>query len=70
MDAVILAAGKGERLRPITEKIPKPLIEVRGKPILEWILQDLARNNITRIYIIVNYMQEKIREFVDKRKEE
>ena len=65
MDAVILAAGKGERLKPVTDKIPKPLIKIRGKPILEWILQDLAKNNITNIYIIVNYMQDKIKEFVD-----
>ena len=49
MDAVILAAGKGERLKPVTDKIPKPLIKIRGKPILEWILQDLAKNNITNI---------------------
>ena len=36
MDAVILAAGLGTRLRPYTEKTPKPLLPVRGRPILDW----------------------------------
>lgn len=54
--AVIMAGGKGERLRPITENIPKPMIKLAdNKPILESIINDLKENNVVNIYISVNY---------------
>ena len=38
MKAIILAAGKGTRLRPITDYIPKPMVPIQGKPLLEWVM--------------------------------
>jgi len=51
MRAMILAAGRGERLRPLTDTIPKPLIEVAGKPLLEHHLQALSDAGFTEIVI-------------------
>ncbi len=53
--AVIMAGGKGKRLRPITENIPKPMIKVGDKPILENIINYLKESNVVNIYISVNY---------------
>ena len=54
--AVIMAGGKGMRLRPLTENIPKPMLKVAGRPILERIIFHLISFGITRIYISVNYL--------------
>ena len=59
-NAVIMAGGKGTRLRPITENIPKPMIPVAGRPILERLVLHLVGCGITRIYLSVNYMSEVI----------
>lgn len=58
--AVIMAGGKGTRLRPITDAIPKPMVEVAGRPILERIVLHLVGTGITEIYLAVNYMAELI----------
>ena len=60
MKAMILAAGRGERLRPITDSIPKPLVEVAGRTLLGRHLERLARAGITRAVINVSYLAEKI----------
>lgn len=57
--AVILAAGKGERLRPLTLETPKPLIEVNGVRMVESIISALHQNGILEIYIVVGYLKEK-----------
>lgn len=54
--AVIMAGGEGMRLRPITEKIPKPMVEIGGVPLLERQLARLTKAGIRRAYLSVNYL--------------
>jgi NDP-sugar pyrophosphorylase family protein len=61
--AVIMAGGEGRRLRPITENIPKPMIEVGGKPILENIINAVSRSGIFDIYITLNYKADIIKDY-------
>lgn len=58
--AMILAAGRGTRMLHLTEDLPKPMIEVRGRPILESIVRGLQQNGIQRILIVVGYRKEVI----------
>jgi MurNAc alpha-1-phosphate uridylyltransferase len=51
MRAMILAAGRGERLRPLTDRIPKPLVEIRGKPLIEYHIQALCEAGFREIVI-------------------
>ena len=51
MKAMILAAGRGERMRPLTDTLPKPLLEVRGKPLIQWTLERLAAAGFRDIVI-------------------
>ncbi len=60
MKAVILAGGFGKRLKPITDNRPKPMIEILGKPIIEWQIKLLSKNNIREIIICVGYLKEQI----------
>ncbi len=66
MQCVILAAGEGTRMRPLTEEMPKPLIAVCGKPILEHIVEALPKQ-IDELVIVVGYKGEMIREFCGTR---
>lgn len=54
--AVIMAGGKGTRLRPLTENMPKPMIPVAGRPILERLVLHLVSSGLRRIFISVNYL--------------
>ena len=56
--AVVMAGGKGNRLRPFTENVPKPMIKVAGRPILERIILHLVSSGIRRIFISVNHLGE------------
>ena len=62
MDAIILAAGKGTRLRPHTNTCPKPLLKVQGRPILDWILGALPP--VDRVVVVVNYLAEQIDDYL------
>lgn len=63
MDAIILAGGKGERLRPFTEGRPKPMVEVLGIPILGYQIQWLQTQGITHIVLSCGYRYEVIQEY-------
>ena len=61
MKAIILAAGRGTRLKPITDTTPKPLIQIRGKSIVEYFFEQI-HDHVSEIILIVNYKQEMFRE--------
>lgn len=58
--ALILAGGFGKRLRPLTQERPKPLIEIKGKPILAWQFEWLRKSGIDEVILAVGYLKEKI----------
>jgi dTDP-glucose pyrophosphorylase len=58
--AVIMAGGKGSRLKPFTEQVPKPMVEVAGRPMLERIVLHLVGHGVNTIYLAVNFMAELI----------
>lgn len=60
MKAVVLAAGRGERLRPLTDTTPKPLIEVRGKPLVVHHLERLRDAGFTQLHINTSWLAEKL----------
>lgn len=62
MKAIILSAGLGKRLRPITDNIPKPMVEVAGKPTLEHIVDHLNKYGITEIIVNLHHLPNKIME--------
>ncbi len=59
-DAVLMAGGRGERLRPLTLDTPKPLLKVGGKPIIDYNIESLQRYGVNDIYVTVNYLKDKI----------
>jgi MurNAc alpha-1-phosphate uridylyltransferase len=60
--AMILAAGRGERMRPLTDELPKPLLEVGGKPLIVWHIEKLARAGFEDIVINIAHLGDKIPE--------
>ena len=56
--AIIMAAGKGERMHPLTEKVPKPLIRVNGRRMIDSVIEGLRANGILEIYIVVGHLKE------------
>ncbi len=65
MKAMILAAGRGERMRPLTDATPKPLLRVRGKPLIEWHLEGLARGGVREVVVNTAWLEEQIVETLD-----
>ncbi len=63
--AVILAAGKGTRLRPYTENIPKPLVEINGKPFIHYIFRNLEKAGFEKVVMVIEYLKEKIVDYID-----
>lgn len=62
-EAIILCGGKGERLRPITNDIPKPLVKINGKPILHYVVEHLKKYSITKIHIASGYKSSVIKKY-------
>ena len=60
IQAMILAAGRGERMRPLTDTLPKPLLRVRGKPLIDWHVEALTRGGFTRLVINTAWLGEQI----------
>ena len=61
---MILAAGRGERMRPLTDRVPKPLLQARGRPLIEFHVAALARTAITEVVINLGWRGEQIRNHV------
>jgi UDP-N-acetylglucosamine diphosphorylase / glucose-1-phosphate thymidylyltransferase / UDP-N-acetylgalactosamine diphosphorylase / glucosamine-1-phosphate N-acetyltransferase / galactosamine-1-phosphate N-acetyltransferase len=59
---VILAAGRGSRMGDLTQKVPKPMVEVRGKPILRYIVEGIRDAGIGKILVVIGYRKEVIRD--------
>ena len=62
IDAVLMAGGKGERLRPLTLDTPKPLLKIGDKAIIDYNIDSLIRNGVDNIFVTVNYLHEQIEE--------
>ncbi|TIU63499.1 MAG: nucleotidyltransferase family protein, partial [Mesorhizobium sp.] len=58
--AMVLAAGLGKRMRPITDTIPKPLVEIAGKTLLDWGLDSLASAGVDKAVVNVHYLPDQI----------
>ena len=68
-DFVLLAAGQGKRLRPITNSYPKTMVRILDKPLLEWIVEGIAGafgDSVGRILIVVGFERHKITEYFQK----
>jgi mannose-1-phosphate guanylyltransferase len=61
--AIVLCGGKGTRLRPYTYTIPKPMLPLGKKPILEYVLASMKRAGITEVYLTVGYLHEQIEKY-------
>src|SRR5947199_3150423 len=61
--AVVLAAGRGTRMRELTADLPKPMIQVRGKPVLQHIVEGLRDTGVRKFLIIVGYRAEVVQNF-------
>lgn len=63
MKAMILAAGKGTRVRPLTYDLPKPMIPILGKPVMEYLVEHLAKYGVKKLMVNVSYLHEKIESY-------
>jgi mannose-1-phosphate guanylyltransferase len=63
MKAMILAAGKGTRVRPLTYELPKPMIPILGKPVMAYLIEHLARHDVSEVMVNVSYLHEKIQQY-------
>jgi mannose-1-phosphate guanylyltransferase len=63
MKAIILAGGLGTRLRPLTYETPKPLLPIKGKPLIEWTILNLKKHGIEDIILSIGYKSEMIKDY-------
>lgn len=62
--AILLAAGRGKRQRPYTDVTPKPLLEVDGRPTLDYVLRAVAKARVKRVCIVTNHLEEQIFQYI------
>ena len=67
-NALILAAGKGTRMWPLTENIPKPLLSICGLPIIERQIQELKKVGVKKLYILIGYQMKELSDYLGKTK--
>jgi UDP-N-acetylglucosamine diphosphorylase / glucose-1-phosphate thymidylyltransferase / UDP-N-acetylgalactosamine diphosphorylase / glucosamine-1-phosphate N-acetyltransferase / galactosamine-1-phosphate N-acetyltransferase len=64
IDAVVMAAGEGSRLRPLTERWPKPILPVDGRPVIATLLRELAAAGCRRVFVVTGHLAEQVEELV------
>ncbi|MCK4777118.1 MAG: NTP transferase domain-containing protein, partial [Actinomycetia bacterium] len=64
MEVLILAAGRGKRLKPLTDYIPKPLLPIEGKPVLQHIFEVLIECNLNKTGIVLGYLGKIIEKYI------
>jgi CTP:molybdopterin cytidylyltransferase MocA len=65
VQAVVIAAGEGRRLRPLTERWPKPILPIDGKPVIVTLLRELETAGIERVTVVVGHLGEQVRRLLD-----
>jgi NDP-sugar pyrophosphorylase family protein len=60
VDAVVMAAGEGRRLRPITERWPKPVLPIDGRPVIVWVLEELAAAGCSQAWVVVGHLADQV----------
>ena len=63
---LVLAGGRGERLKPITKSLPKPLVKIHKKEILSYVLDHLIKYNFKNLFILTGYKHKLIDKFINK----
>jgi mannose-1-phosphate guanylyltransferase len=63
MKAIILAAGQGTRVRPLTYELPKPMVPILGKPVMAYLVEHLVAHGVNKIMVNVSYLHEKIEDY-------
>jgi len=64
LNIVVMAAGEGRRMRPITERWPKPLLPIQGRPVLGSLLRELAAADVERVFLVVGHLAEQVEQLV------
>ena len=67
MKAIILSAGQGKRLLPLTAELPKCILPVRGRTLIEWQIDELAKEGIERVTVVVGYRADKVEQLLQRR---
>jgi len=62
--AVVMAAGEGSRLRPLTERWPKPILPIDGRPVIATLLRELAAGGFERVFVVTGHLAEQVEELV------